>query len=126
MSVLPHYRKALKLVYSCRESTRNSIQNYIPISCPNKCNAHIPRDDLTKHTDVSNETYFNVGCKAPIILKDKKMHNKTKVEEHLSLTAHKFNYIQQELTAMKQQLQENLATLDTTFQEAPTKLETKN
>ena len=44
-----------------------------------------------------------------IILKDQKMHNRAKVEEHLSLTVNKFNQF--------------IATLATTFQEALSKLE---
>ena len=102
----------------------------LPISCPNKCNARIPRDDSTKHADVCPMKsiqceYFTVGCEKMIILKDQKMHNKTKVEEHLSLTVNKFNFIQQELTTTKQQLEQKLATLATTFQEELSKLENK-
>lgn len=102
----------------------------LPVPCPNKCNVHVPRDDLTKHTEVCPMKlipcdYFNVGCEKTINLKDQKMHNKAKLEEHLLLTANKFHYIQQEQVAMKQQLEQNLAALSTTFQEALSKLETK-
>ena len=102
----------------------------LPISCPNKCNLHIPREDLTKHADVCPMKlipcdYFNVGCKKAIFLKDQKMHNKTKVEEHLSLTAHKFDCMQQEQETMQQQFEQNLAALTTTFQKTLSELEAK-
>ena len=101
-----------------------------PVLCPNKCNLHIPRDNLAKHADVCpmkliSCEYFIVGCEKVMNLKDQKVHNKTKVEEHLSLTANKINSIQQEQAAMKQQLEQNLATFTATFQEALSKLETK-
>ena len=100
-----------------------------PVPCPNKCNLHVTRDDLTKHADVCPMKlipcdYFIVGCEKVINLKDQKTHNKAKVEEHLSLAAHKINFIQQEQAAIKQQLEKNLATFTATFQEALSNLET--
>ena len=59
-----------------------------PISCPNKYNLHILRDDLTKHADVCPMKliacdYFIMHCEKVINLKDHKVHNKTKIGEHL-------------------------------------------
>jgi len=63
-----------------------------PMACPNKCEINsVPRDNLEEHIkmcpfDLIQCEYHIVGCEERMACKDKKKHNKEKMEDHLFFT----------------------------------------
>ena len=64
----------------------------VPLCCPNECDiVSIPREDMESHRlgcplEVIECKYHNMGCHVTMIRKDRHLHEKEKMEEHLQLT----------------------------------------
>ena len=78
-----------------------------PLACPNKCEiGSVPRENVEEHMKVCpleliQCEYHVVGCEERMVRKDQKKHNKEKLEEHLSFTAHQLSNTQRNIATGK-------------------------
>ncbi|XP_065887836.1 TNF receptor-associated factor 4-like [Dysidea avara] len=85
-----------------------------PLPCPNKCEVGtVLREEVEEHVKVCPLEivpcqYHAVGCEERMPRKDQNKHNKDKMEEHLSFTAHQFTNVQHKLTQRIQNVENNL------------------
>ena len=81
------------------ESEHKKMCPKFPIPCPNKCRCgSVPRNELKEHRKICPMKliqceYHVVGCQDRIIRKYQTRHNKSKMEEHLSLSMYLLNEV---------------------------------
>ncbi|XP_065903686.1 TNF receptor-associated factor 4-like [Dysidea avara] len=90
-----------------------------PLSCPNQCNSdHVLREDISNHRskcplEMIDCEFSTVGCKAKMPRKEQDDHNKENTEKHLIMTRQKLDDTAMELTTVKNQHAQRLATVET-------------
>ena len=88
------------------------------INCPNKCEAgSIPREDMEDHRqgcplEVIECEYYCMGCHVTMARKDRHMHEKEKMEEHLLLTKSELVETKTSCKKMESELQQNHAKIN--------------
>ena len=107
----------------------------LPIPCPNECEAgSIPREDLEDHRqecplEVIKCEYYIMGCHVTMTRKDRHMHKKEKMEEHLQLTKCKLmdaeEHYEAKISELESALQQNHALMNLLFGEWTIELSTK-
>lgn len=110
----------------------------LPVKCPNDCEAGtMLREDVTMHKTICplekiNCEYSRVGCTVRIVRKDLALHNKERMEEHLSLTSCQLDKLEKAQTNQAvvtdkalQKLNDKISMIEITHQREIDELQTE-